>query len=86
MDKIYSERKIFKKKMLKAKQEYEKKPSKDLEKEIARCNNIQMGFVRSNLTLPMVLLAINIFVTINLLTPKQSPYQDRSPSVGLRTK
>ena len=43
MDKIYSERKIFKKKMLKAKQEYEKKPSKDLEKEIARCNNIQMA-------------------------------------------
>ena len=43
MDKIYSERKIFKKKMLNAKQEYEKKPSKDLEKEIARCNNIQMA-------------------------------------------
>ena len=43
MDKIYSERKIFKKKMLKAKQDYEKKPSKDLEKEIARCNNIQMA-------------------------------------------
>ena len=43
MDKIYSERKIFKKKMLKAKQEFENKPSKDLEKEIARCNNIQMA-------------------------------------------
>ncbi len=43
MDKIYSERKVFKKKMLKAKQEYEKKPSKELEKEIARCNNIQMA-------------------------------------------
>ena len=29
--------------MLTAKQEYEKTPSKSLEKEIARCNNIQMA-------------------------------------------
>ena len=43
MDKMYSERVIFKKKMLKAKQEYEKTPTKKLEKEIARCNNIQMA-------------------------------------------
>jgi DNA polymerase elongation subunit (family B) len=43
MDKIYSERVVFKKKMLKAKQEYEKSPTKELEKEIARCNNIQMA-------------------------------------------
>ena len=43
MDKIYSERFIFKKKMLKAKQEYEKSPTKALEREIARCNNIQMA-------------------------------------------
>ena len=43
MDKIYSERVIFKKKMLKAKQEYEKSPTKALEREIARCNNIQMA-------------------------------------------
>ncbi len=43
MEKIYSERKVFKKKMLKAKQEYEKTPTKKLEKEIARCNNIQMA-------------------------------------------
>jgi DNA polymerase elongation subunit (family B) len=43
MEKIYSERVVFKKKMLKAKQEYEKNPTKDLEKEIARCNNIQMA-------------------------------------------
>ena len=43
MDKIYNERVIFKKRMLQAKQEYEKTPSKKLEKEIARCNNIQMA-------------------------------------------
>ena len=43
MDKMYSERVIFKKKMLKAKQAYEKTPTKELEKEIARCNNIQMA-------------------------------------------
>ena len=43
MEKIYNERVVFKKKMLSAKQEYEKKPSKKLEREIARCNNIQMA-------------------------------------------
>jgi len=43
MEKIYSERVIFKKKMLQAKQEYEKNPSNKLTKEIARCNNIQMA-------------------------------------------
>tara|TARA_Y100001963_G_scaffold8167_1_gene10681 strand:- start:212 stop:1351 length:1140 start_codon:yes stop_codon:yes gene_type:complete len=43
MEKIYNERVIFKKRMLTAKQEFEKSPSKKLEKEIARCNNIQMA-------------------------------------------
>jgi DNA polymerase elongation subunit (family B) len=43
MEKMYNERVIFKKKMIKAKQQYEKTPTKDLEKEIARCNNIQMA-------------------------------------------
>jgi DNA polymerase elongation subunit (family B) len=43
MEKIYKDRTIFKKKMLVAKQEYEKTPTKELEKEIARCNNIQMA-------------------------------------------
>jgi len=43
MDKIYQERTIYKKKMLVAKQENEKTPSRALEKEIARCNNIQMA-------------------------------------------
>ena len=42
MEKIYKDRTIYKKKMLAAKQDYEKTPSKSLEKEIARCNNIQM--------------------------------------------
>ena len=43
MDKIYKDRTIYKKKMLQAKQQYEKTPTKTLEKEIARCNNIQMA-------------------------------------------
>ena len=43
MEKMYGERKVFKKKMLIAKQQYEKTPTKALEKEIARCNNIQMA-------------------------------------------
>ena len=43
MEKMYAERVVFKKRMLEAKQEYEKTPTKTLEKEIARCNNIQMA-------------------------------------------
>ena len=43
MEKMYAERVVFKKRMLQAKQEYEKTPTKTLEKEIARCNNIQMA-------------------------------------------
>ena len=42
MKKMYDERVIFKKKMLSAKQQYEKTPTIELSKEIARCNNIQM--------------------------------------------
>ena len=43
MEKIYEDRTIYKKKMLAAKQEYEKTKNKELVKEIARCNNIQMA-------------------------------------------
>ena len=43
MEKMYAERVTFKKRMLKAKQLNEEKPSKALEKEISRCNNIQMA-------------------------------------------
>jgi DNA polymerase elongation subunit (family B) len=43
MEKMYNDRVVFKKKMLVAKQQYEKTPTKELEKEIARCNNIQMA-------------------------------------------
>jgi DNA polymerase elongation subunit (family B) len=43
MEKMYQDRVIFKKKMIEAKKQYEKKKTKDLEKEIARCNNIQMA-------------------------------------------
>ena len=43
MQKMYDSRVIFKKKMIKAKQQYEKTPTVELMKEIARCNNIQMA-------------------------------------------
>jgi len=43
MEKMYNERVIFKKRMIDAKKEYEKTPTQDLVKEIARCNNIQMA-------------------------------------------
>ncbi len=43
MEKIYKDRTVYKKKMLAAKQDYEKSKTKELEKEIARCNNIQMA-------------------------------------------
>ena len=43
MEKMYNERVIFKEKMISAKKQYEKKKTKELEKEIARCNNIQMA-------------------------------------------
>jgi DNA polymerase elongation subunit (family B) len=43
MEKMYNERVIFKKRMIKAKKAYEKTPTVELTKEIARCNNIQMA-------------------------------------------
>jgi DNA polymerase elongation subunit (family B) len=43
MEKIYEDRTIYKKRMLVAKQQYEKTPTVELKKEIARCNNIQMA-------------------------------------------
>ncbi len=43
MEKMYGDRVIFKKKMIEAKKEYEKTKNKELTKEIARCNNIQMA-------------------------------------------
>jgi len=43
MEKMYTDRVIFKKKMIEAKKQYEKTKDKELVKEIARCNNIQMA-------------------------------------------
>jgi DNA polymerase elongation subunit (family B) len=43
VEKIFTDRQIYKKRMLKAKQAYEKTPTKQLEKEISTCNNIQMA-------------------------------------------
>ena len=43
MQNLYDERKAYKKKMLAAESEYEKNPSKKLEKDISKFNNIQMA-------------------------------------------
>jgi DNA polymerase elongation subunit (family B) len=43
MEKMYEDRVIFKRKMIAAKKQYEKTKNKELVKEIARCNNIQMA-------------------------------------------
>ena len=43
MQRIYEERTIYKKKMLQAKQNYEKKPSNKLKQDISKFNNIQMA-------------------------------------------
>ena len=43
MQRIYDERTIYKKKMLKAKQEYEQEPNDQLRKDIAKFNNVQMA-------------------------------------------
>jgi len=41
METMYNERVIYKKRMIKAKKEYQKTPTPELSKEIARCHNIQ---------------------------------------------
>jgi DNA polymerase elongation subunit (family B) len=43
VEKIFNDRQIYKKRMLKAEQEYERTPSKELEKEISKCKNNQMA-------------------------------------------
>lgn len=43
VERIFSDRQKYKKKMIAAKQEYEKNPTKQLEKDISRYNNIQMA-------------------------------------------
>jgi len=41
METMYNERVIYKKRMIKAKKEYQKTPTPELQREIARCHNIQ---------------------------------------------
>ena len=43
MENMYNDRVVWKKRMIKAKKAYEKAPTDDLVKEIARCNNMQMA-------------------------------------------
>ena len=43
MQRIYDERTIYKKKMLEAKQQYEKGPTEQLRRDIAKFNNVQMA-------------------------------------------
>ena len=43
MERVYTDRTVWKKKMIEAQQEYQKSPSQELEYEIAKCNNMQMA-------------------------------------------
>ena len=43
MEKMYNDRVLFKKQMIEAKKKYEATPTYDLEKEIARCHNMQLA-------------------------------------------
>lgn len=43
METMYNDRSKWKKRMIEAKKMYEEKPSRELENEIARCNNMQMA-------------------------------------------
>ena len=81
MEKMYNERVIFKKRMIKAKKAYEKTPTKELKKEIARCNNIQMA-KKISLNSAYGAMVINIFAIINLPTQKLLHYLVRFLSVG----
>lgn len=43
MERVYEDRSAYKKRMIEAKKKYEKTATKDLEKEVARLNNLQMA-------------------------------------------
>ena len=43
MNKMYNDRVVWKKRMIKAQQDYQKEPTKELENEISRCKNMQMA-------------------------------------------
>ena len=87
MEKMYNERVIFKKRMIKVKEDaYEKTPTKELEKEIARCNNVQMS---KKIALNSAYGAIGnqYFRYYKLANAEYSSlYLDKYQSDGLKTK
>ena len=85
MEKIYEDRTIYKKKMLEAKQQYEKTKTKTLEKEIARCNNIQMAR-KIQLNSAYGAIGNQYFRYYKLANAEASHYLDKSQSVGLKTE
>ena len=84
MELIYDERKIYKKKMLAAKQAYEKTPTKKLEKRLPDVTTFRWR-VRFNLIVLMVLLGISISGITSLPMRRRLPFLVRSQSVGSRT-
>ena len=82
MDKMYGDRVIFKKRMLQAKQQYEKTPTKALEKEIARCNNIQMA-KKISLNSAYGAIGNQYLGTINWPMRRRLRFLVKSLSVGL---
>ena len=85
MQKMYDERVIFKKKMLKAKQQYEETPTIELKKEIARCNNIQMA-KKISLNSAYGAIGNEHFRYFRLEIAEAITLSDNSQSAGLRTR
>ena len=83
MEKMYGDRVIFKKRMIAAKKQYEKTPTVALEKEIARCNNIQMA-KKISLNSAYGAIGNQYFATTNLQTQKRSHFPGRCLSGGSR--
>ena len=85
MEKMYGDRVVFKKKMLAAKQQYEKTSTKALEKEIARCNNIQMA-KKISLNSAYGAIGNRIFRYYKSANAEAIMLLVKSLSAGLRTK
>ena len=84
MEKIYEDRTIYKKKMLRQSNSMKKK-NKTLEKEIARCNNIQMAR-KIQLNSAYGAIGNQYFRYYKLANAEASHYLDKSQSVGLKTE
>ena len=84
MEKIYTERTVYKEKMLAAKQKYEDTKDPKLVKDIATFNNIQMAR-KIQLNSAYGAIGNEYFVITNLKTQRRLLCLVRFQSVGLKT-